>query len=455
MFWKRRPLIAGAVTLLASGLFIRLISTVYRIALVRIAGEDILGLYQLALPIYRLGWTLATAGLHVAINQLSADALGRGDMYGAARLRDVGLKMTLFTAFVVSVAIWAGSNFLAVEVLTDARTRLPLAFMSALLFPAALSAAYRGVLQGVQRMGPIAASTALEVALRSPVVLYAVAFAAPLGINWGASAIVFGLTVGEIASLALLVWMARSVLRQQEMGLEQRFGRGWSHFVLVDFIPYCRRLLRIGLPAMGSGVLNSILSIISVAIIPRRLGLAGLTMEEAVRAFGRLSGMAIPILYMPMVVISPIVQVLEPTVANRRAQRGSQAIGPIVRKAYFIAAAIGAFSGICFLVFPERLGNLLYGVTGLGILIKPLAIAAPFAYIGYVTTGTLYGLGRTGTVMINSAVGNLVRLWLVWTLAAQPEWGILGVMWGVVADYGVTSTLNLLSLPRALRRKPI
>lgn len=455
MLWKRRPLVAGAVTLLASGLFIRLISTVYRIALVRIAGEDILGLFQLTLPIYRLGWTLATAGLHVAINQLTADATGRRDLHGAARLRDVGIKLTLFSAFAVSLALYLGSDFIAAEILTDPRTRLPLALMGTLLFPAALSAAYRGVLQGEQRMGPIAASTALEVALRSPVVLYSVAVLAPMGLDWGATAIVFGLTVGEIASLILLVWMARSILRQDPLAVEPRTRRKRSPFVLVDFIPYCRRLLRIGLPVMGSGVLNNVLSIVSVAIIPRRLGLAGLSMEEAVRAFGRLSGMAIPILYMPMVVISPIVQVLEPAVANRRAQRGSQAIRPIVTKAYLVAAGMGVVTTACFLLIPEKLGQLLYSVHGLGSLIKPLAVAAPFAYIGYVTSGTLYGLGRTGTVMINSAVGNLARLSLIWTLASQPEWGIVGVTWGVVADYAVTSVLNVLSLPRAIRRRQI
>ena len=77
MLWRRRPLVAGAVTLFLSGLAIRAVSTVYRVALVRVAGEDILGLYQLTLPIYRLGWTLATFGIPVAISQLSADRAGQ------------------------------------------------------------------------------------------------------------------------------------------------------------------------------------------------------------------------------------------------------------------------------------------------------------------------------------------------------------------------------------------
>lgn len=454
MLWKRRPLIAGIITLAASGLFIRLISTVYRIALVRIAGEDVLGLYQLALPIYRLGWTLATAGLPVAINQLTADAAGRRDAYGAQRLRTVGIKLTIAIAASVSLALWLATDFLAADILGDVRTTLPLRFMPTLLFPAALSAAYRGVLQGMQRMGPIAASTALEVALRSPVVLYTVALAVPLGIDWGASAILFGLTVGEVASLILLIWMARVALREQQSLMTARRSpvRG-AYFAWSDFIPYSRRLLRMGIPVMGSGFLNNVLNIASVAIIPRRLVLAGLTADEAVRALGRLTGMAVPILYMPMVIISPIIRVLEPTVANRRAHAGSQAIRPIVMKAFAATAVISCLASATFLVLPERLGQILYNVNGLGDIIRPLAVAAPFAYFGYVTSGVLYGLGRTGTVMINSAAGNMARLLLIWALAHRPEWGIIGVTWAVVADYAVSAILNVIVLPVAARRR--
>lgn len=451
MIWKRRPLVAGAVTLFASGLLIRIISTLYRVVLVRVAGEDILGLYQLTLPIYRLGWTLATFGIPVAISQLSADATGRGNAYAALRLRLVGLRLTLIAALSVSLLLALSSDLLANVVLTDPRARIPLLVMPFLIIPSALCSALRGVVQGEQRMGPIAASNALEVGLRAPVVIYAVGIAAQYGTEWGAASVIFGLTVGELASLVLLIALARSALRLNTFTVP-KLKR--IHFAASDLLPYARRLLRLALPVLGSGLLNNLLGIFSVAIIPRRLGLAGLTMEEAVRAYGRLSGMAIPVLYMPMVVISPITSVLEPAVARYRAQRGTEAIGPLIRKAYLITASMSMLAFVAFLAVPEQLGKLLYGVSGLGELIIPLAAAAPFAYVGYITSSILYGLGRTGIVMINSAAGNLARLVLIWTLGSDPAWGIIGVTWAVVADYVISAALNIVSLPIALRRKP-
>src|SRR5690625_1629853 len=126
MWWKRHPLIAGAVTLFLSGLFTRAVGTVYRIFLVRSAGEEVLGLFQMTLPVYRVAWTLATLGLPIAIARLSAEASGRGRGPEAARFQQVGLTLTLYSGILVAAALIIGSDFLASTVLTDSRARLPL-----------------------------------------------------------------------------------------------------------------------------------------------------------------------------------------------------------------------------------------------------------------------------------------------------------------------------------------
>lgn len=461
MWWKRHPLIAGAITLFLSGLFTRAVGTVYRIFLVRSAGEEVLGLFQMTLPVYRVALTLATLGLPIAIARLSAEASGRGRGQEAARYQHVGLTLTLYSAMIVAIALIISSDFLATTVLTDPRTRFPLLIMGLLLIPSSLAASYRGALQGQERMGPIAASSAIEAAIRSPIVLYFVAILMPFGAAWGASAIVLGLTVGELFSLFVLIWALRQAQRSLPWGSElsgplgpttPRSRKSSVRFHLFDHVPIGKRLLRLGLPVSASGLLNNMLSLASVAIIPRRLGLAGIAMEEAVRAYGRLSGMALPLLYMPMVAIHPIIQVTLPSVSSRIATGGTASVRPLIRKAFAVALAIGGLASILFAVFPTHLSQILYGVGDLDLLVRPLAIAAPFAYLGHVAAGVLYGLGRTRAVMANSAIGNTVRLALVWHLGAQPTLGIYGVLIGSLADYVVTAILNLVTLFSILRR---
>lgn len=459
MWWKRHPLIAGAITLFLSGLFTRAVGTIYRIFLVRAAGEEVLGLFQMTLPVYRVALTLATLGLPIAIARLSAEASGRGRDREAARYQHIGLTLTLYSAIIVAIALIVSSDFLATTVLTDPRTRFPLLIIGLLLIPSSLAASYRGALQGKERMAPIAASSAIEAVVRSPLVLYFVAILLPFGASWGASAIVLGLTVGELFSLFVLIWALRQVHRSHPWGsdLPPVPTAPWPRkssvrFHLLDHIPVGKRLLRLGLPVSASGLLNNLLSLASVAIIPRRLALAGFAMEEAVRAYGRLSGMALPLLYMPMVAIHPIIQVTLPSVSSRIATGGTKAVRPLIRKSFAVALGIGGLASILFAFFPTHLSQILYGVSDLDMLVRPLAVAAPFAYVGHVAAGILYGLGRTRAVMTNSAIGNTVRLALVWHLGAQPTLGIYGVLIGSLADYVVTALLNLATLFSILRR---
>ncbi len=66
----KRTLVAGAVTLALAGAVTRGIGAVYHIVAVRVAGPEALGLFQMAMPIYRLASGVASIGFHVAVVRL-------------------------------------------------------------------------------------------------------------------------------------------------------------------------------------------------------------------------------------------------------------------------------------------------------------------------------------------------------------------------------------------------
>ena len=73
----KRTLVAGAVTLALAGAVTRGIGAVYHVVVVRVAGPEALGLFQMAMPVYRLASGIASIGFHVAVVRLIADSLGR------------------------------------------------------------------------------------------------------------------------------------------------------------------------------------------------------------------------------------------------------------------------------------------------------------------------------------------------------------------------------------------
>lgn len=62
----------GVAVLTITGVLSQLVGFVYRIGLTRLAGAEILGLYQLILPVYSVLLSLTSVGLTTAVSNLSA-----------------------------------------------------------------------------------------------------------------------------------------------------------------------------------------------------------------------------------------------------------------------------------------------------------------------------------------------------------------------------------------------
>lgn len=476
---KKRPLLAGAAALFLAGIANRLIGTLYRVLLVRAAGEDVVGLFQMTMPVYRIVATIATAGIPVAIARLSADSLGQRDFRGARRYFHVGVSLTMATATAAALFLLLTHRLWAFTVMTDSRTSIALAVLPLLLVPAALSASLRGVLQGQERLAPVALSSFAEAISRVPVVLLLVVLLLPMGAGWAAGGVAAGFVAGEIVSVYYLAravrgsWdgtdrrssdtqaknrrsrSARSIPHALQFRLSQAFVPFWS----PKELPVVYRLAGIAAPVLLSGLVNGVLGMFNVALIPRELIEAGYAPREATVLYGRLFGMALPTLYMPMVAVHPLVHAAIPAVAKRLAEGRTGSVARLLIQCFAVAVTVAAVAAVGFWHYGEEVGRLLYGVSDLGALITPLAFAAPFVYIGHIAAGVLYGMGRTGIALFNTVAGSALCLVLIFLLVADPNWGILGALWAVVADYALTALLDVGALivlvPRALRRKRV
>src|SRR5690606_42144651 len=84
---RRRPLLQGAVMLMAAGAATRAIGTMYRIVIVRWAGPEALRLYQMVMPVYRLASAMATLRLPLALTPVTAKELARRNLDEEIRAR--------------------------------------------------------------------------------------------------------------------------------------------------------------------------------------------------------------------------------------------------------------------------------------------------------------------------------------------------------------------------------
>jgi len=195
---------------------------------------------------------------------------------------------------------------------------------------------------------------------------------------------------------------------------------------------------------MISGLLNSLISLVNAALVPRQLQSAGFTQSGAAQAFGQMTGMVAPLLYLPMLLVGPVIQVVTPAVAERMGAGRKDKVLELLRKAFWMAGAVGVVFAGMFALVPGHIGRILYSAPHISPLIRPLSVAAPFVYLGMVSSGILYGLGHVASVTVSVFAGNLTRCILIYTMV--PARGIIGAVWALVADHVVTATLSIACL---------
>jgi len=457
--------------LMAAGAVTRAVGVVYRIVIVRWAGPEALGLFQMVMPVFRLASTVATLRLPVALTRVTADGLAKGDLVQVQKARRLTAVMIAVLTLLTTGAVIAMAPFLAHRFLTDPRTErlimlLPLAFI-----PSALTGIFRGFAEGRQNMKSTAAGQVAEQLVRVPVVFALLSHWASRGVEYLSAALVIGLGVGEtvglITAMALSGWWSWSrtvrgpgARRASEAVADGRRGRGGASrrlapgpvFLVFDQLKIARSLLAVSLPLWLATLINTAAQMINVSLIPRRLLAAGFSMGEATELYGQLTGMVMPLLYMPMLLVFPVATVLTPAIADAAASGRITAARRQFAKAVGGSLAVGLLTAAVCLGFPVAIPGVLYGMPDIAPLVRIVGLAAPFAFTGSIFASVLYALGRTNLLLANFVLTTVVRLVLIYYWTADPGLGAAGALWAINADYALTAVLNGWAAFRFLRR---
>ena len=98
--WDRTSIRYGTLLLTATGLVNQLLGFVYRILLSRLVGAEVMGLYQLVMPVYSVLLSVTAVGLTAAVSNLSSQyhAMGRPAVIGQVLRRCLACFLLLFAA---------------------------------------------------------------------------------------------------------------------------------------------------------------------------------------------------------------------------------------------------------------------------------------------------------------------------------------------------------------------
>ncbi|KPV42276.1 stage V sporulation protein B [Alicyclobacillus ferrooxydans] len=441
---SQRSFFHGAMVLIAASLVTRVMGFAYRIVLTRMIGAAGMGLFQMVFSVLSLVLTFVTAGLPTAISKLVAEAVVQRDRVRVERILKVSAAVILTMAALFTALMWFGRRIIFHYWLTDPRAYPTYLCMIPIVAVIAVSSIYRGYFQGLQDMSPPAWASILEQTVRIISVWILAAYFIHYSLSYAAAAAMMGMVLGELAGLLFMI-------------VSQRY-RGRLSVILADAptrsLETARQTLHaivdIAGPVTLSRLIGSLLFAVEPVLVTRSLLAAGITTDAATALYGQYGGMAIPLLVFPTVFTSSLAVNLVPAVSEAIADNHRSRVGSRLNQSFLATALVGFPASVVLTLFAEPLCRIIFGESSVGPILTVMAPSGFLLYLQGPLTGILQGLNRAGTVTINHTVGGVLRLVLVYLLASQPRFGILGVALAVTISIAVTTGLDIWSIQRMI-----
>ena len=420
----------GAVLLTVLGAVSQLLGFGYRVALARMVGAQVMGLYQLLMPMYAVVLSLTAVGLTAAVSNLTAQYLARGNARGADQALRACLKLFLLVLLPVGGWLIFASDFVSVVLLGDARTQLGLILLVPCVALTGVENFHKHWFYGAGLVRPPAVTELCEQLVRSAAVLGLLWLFLPQYPERAVGLVVAGMVICEVFSAVTLAVL----YRRRRRGVLS--GPGEPGAVRR------RRIAAIALPVGLNALLGNLLGAANAALIPQKLVEGGMAREDAIAQLGVVCGMTLPMLALPTVFLGALNLVLLPRLARARALDRWDRVQQLAQRALSIVGVLALPAMAWMTVVGPALGQLLFGRPVDGYLL-PLAAVMALSCFCSVLGAILNGVGRQGTVAAISLLGGGVQLALTLVLVPLPGVGMGGYVAGALVSAGLEALLCL------------
>ena len=380
----KKGLLKGTLILTAAGLISRIAGFFYKIFLSRAIGAEQIGIYQLAMPLYLLAFSVCVTGIQSALSRLIAARFARQQPKKAFDTFFTGLFLSLFLSLGAAFLLYRFAEPLSLYGLREIRCAPLLRIFSFSLPMACVHACVTSYYYGRRRTGIPALGQLLEQGVRICVSFLCYGVAQEKQIVPTAALAAAGALAGELASCLfslILLNMETDKHRYALHTLEKPGKRAGE-------------ILSLAVPLTLNHVMVTILHSTEAILIPGMLLSSGLSSREALSLYGVLTGMAMPMLFFPSAITNSIAVMLLPSVAEDQARGQTARIRRTIESTVHYCLLLGIFAAGVFFFFGGDLGTMLFGSPATGAFLKILAFLSPFLYLNSTLSSILSGKCR-------------------------------------------------------------
>ncbi len=413
---KKQSLKKQTAVITGCNILIRGLGFVLRLITSRLLGAEALGVMELASQAHMLALTPAAAGLPTAVSRMTAQKENKEGVLITA------LKMSRRLGLLMGVGLLILSPFLA-QWMGDERILPSLLFYAPCILVIGLSGVYRGYSLGRGNAWPPAICELMEQVVRLLLVL-GFAFLIPrFTIAWRAAVPAFATIMGEGAGLGIIALMMKP--------------RGEKRPLPVE-----KELYRTAFPITLNRLSHTLLRTLCSVIIPLRLCASGLPHAEAISRMGMLSGMVMPMIFLPGMFSGALGTVSTPAVAECRDCEKKR---KLTLRLLAVAGAVGVGCSGFLYAAASLIGEKLYRLPEVGPLLQAMSPMAAILPLQQVLSGVMAGMGLQKKSFFAGLWGAGITLVLTFLWTADPALGIYGAGYANMIGHVVTLVCCIIS----------
>lgn len=452
---KKKSIVTGVMLLSVSGIIVKIMGLLYKIPLANLLGNEGMGYFTGAYTIYLLFYTIATAGLPIALSILVARARVTGGATLVARIDKITSAIFAVVGLTSFAVLGFGSAFFANAVGNPKSVYAVAAISPSILF-VCIMGAVRGYFQGHKIMLPTAVSQITEAAGKLLIGVFLANYALKRGYpsEKVAAFAILGITIGSAFSMVLLLLMKfRYCRRENKTALLLRKENG--EFALPSVRTLTGEIIRIAIPVTLSSAVVSLSGVIDLATVMHRLSDIGYTTEIANALYGNYSALAVALVNMPIVLIVPISTGLIPYVSEARANNDRARIIKTMDNALNTTTLIAMPAAFGLAVLSKPVLLVLFedsAALSAAPLLSLLAPSLVFIALANVTGSLLQAVDGVGVPVLSMTVGSAVKIAV--SYFAIGKWGIYGTPMGTFACYASICIINFAFLASKTNHAP-
>lgn len=438
---NKNSFIYGSIILAIVNFIVRFIGFSYKIILSRLIGPEGIGLFQMTFPVLMVFVTITTAGVPVAVSKLVSKKNSINKGLEAFAIFKISFYFTLLISLLFAIIIILTGKFISFNLLKNKSLLYNIYFLAPAIVIISISSVMRGYFYGLKQIKSAGLAQIIEQLTRIIFVIGIIYYLYPIDTKLGALIAVCGISIGELLGFIWLYSNYRLLKSKEKLKLTNNF----------NILQTLNQIFFIAIPITVSRVINVSLQLINAAMIPQRLMVAGYPNSEAVAIFGRVTGMTMPLIFLPFIFTSAMVVNIIPNLSEdielKRYNTIRNKIGMAIRITFLIAIPLT----FVYVFFPEPIAMFLYGDKLIASYLGALGYSTIFLSFQHILSGILHGLGKQVIATVNYAIGMSIQLILTYLLVSNPSIGIRGFFIGFILATIIISILNFYSVNKAVK----